>query len=440
MAFRSGVISGVAVAHDSASVETIGAVSDQSQSTAVSGLLADDAVEEAFVLQTCNRAEAYVVTDDQRSGRAVLESYAADAPEDAIEAMDHDESVRHLLRVAAGLESLVLGEDQILGQVRTAYEEVRGAGGIGPMLEETVTKAIHVGERVRNETAINEGIVSLGSAAVKVAGEERCLDDATALVIGAGEMGTIAARALGEAGVEHVVVANRTVSHAEHLADEVAVSATAIGLDGVESVLDEATVVVTATGSDDPILAVDAFDGVGSTTVIDIGQPRDVDPAVADRVGVSLHDLDDLESITERTRDRRREAVETVAEIVDAEEAHLRERFKRKRADRAIATMYESADRIKARELETTLSKLEEHGNLTEEQREAVESLADAVVGQMLAAPTKALRDAAGEDDWATINAALQLFDPEFGDERMPPDAGGPSDAEVEVPTESGEN
>jgi len=440
MAFRSGVISGVVVSHETATVEAIGAISEEPQATAVSGLLANDSVEEAFVLQTCNRAEAYVVTDDQATGLAALEPYAADAPDEAVRTMDHDESVHHLLRVAAGLESLVLGENQILGQVRTAYEEARGAGGVGPILEETVTKAIHVGERVRNETAINEGIVSLGSAAVQVASEERSLEGATALVIGAGEMGTIAARALGEAGVEHVVVANRTVSHAEHLADEVAVSATAIGLDGVESVLDEATVVVTATGSDDPILAADAFDGVGSTTVIDIGQPRDVALTAADRVGVSLYDLDDLESITERTRDRRREAVETVEGIVDAEEAHLRERFKRKRADRAIATMYESADRIKARELETTLSKLEEHGDLTEEQREAVESLADAVVGQLLAAPTKALRDAAGEDDWATINAALQLFDPDFGGERMPRDAGGPSDAEVEVPTESGEN
>lgn len=438
MAFRSGVISGVTVSHERAAVEAIGAVSEDPQATAVSGLLADDAVEEAFVLQTCNRAEAYVVADDQDAGLAALEPYAADAPEDAVRTMTHDESVRHLLRVAAGLESLVLGEDQILGQVRTAYEEARGAGGIGPMLEETVTKAIHVGERVRNETAINEGIVSLGSAAVELASDERPMAEATALVVGAGEMGTIAARALGEAGAEHVVVANRTVPHAEHLADEVAVSATAIGLGEIHAVLDEATVVVTATGSDDPILDGEAFDGVGPTTVIDIGQPRDVAPSAAEREGVSLYDLDDLESITERTRDRRREAVEAVEAIVDAEEAHLRERFKRKRADRAISTMYESADRIKARELDTTLSKLEEHGDLTDEQREAVESLADAVVGQLLAAPTKALRDAAAEDDWATINAALQLFDPDFGSERFAPDSGRPNDSESEVPAESG--
>jgi len=437
MAFRSGVISGVAVSHGTATVEAIAAISEDSQATAVTGLLADESVEEAFVLQTCNRAEAYVVTDDQATGLAALESYAADAPEAAVRTMDHDESVRHLLRVASGLESLVLGEDQILGQVRTAYEEARGAGGIGPMLEETVTKAIHVGERVRNETGINEGIVSLGSAAVQVASEERGLEDATALVIGAGEMGTIAARAFGEAGVGRVVVANRTIPHAEHLADEVAAPATAVGLDDVDSALREATVVVTATDSDDPILDAGDFDGAGDTTVIDIGQPRDVEPAAADREGVSLHDLDDLESITERTRERRRDAVAAVETIVDAEEAHLRERFKRKRADQAIATMYESADRIKARELETALSKLEDRGDLTDEQREAVESLADAVVGQLLAAPTKALREAAAEDDWATINAALQLFDPDFGGGRVPSDA-EPSDREV--PAESREN
>ncbi|MFT4889210.1 MAG: glutamyl-tRNA reductase [Halobacteriales archaeon] len=437
MAFRSGVISGVAVSHETATVEAIAAISEDSQATAVTGLLADESVEEAFVLQTCNRAEAYVVTDDQATGLAALETYAADAPEAAVRTMDHDESVRHLLRVASGLESLVLGEDQILGQVRTAYEEARGAGGIGPMLEETVTKAIHVGERVRNETGINEGIVSLGSAAVQVASEDRALSDATALVIGAGEMGTIAARAFGEAGVERVIVANRTIPHAEHLADEVAVPATAVGLDDVDSALREATVVVTATDSDDPILDAGVFDGAGATTVIDIGQPRDVDPSAADRESVSLHDLDDLESITERTRERRRDAVAAVEAIVDAEEAHLRERFKRKRADQAIATMYESADRIKARELETALSKLEDRGDLTDKQREAVESLADAVVGQLLAAPTKALRDAAAEDDWATINAALQLFDPDFGGERLASDS---DSSDPEVPAEFREN
>ena len=440
MAFRSGVISGVTVSHERATVEAIGAVSEDPQATAVSGLLADDSVEEAFVLQTCNRAEAYVVADDQDAGLAALDPYAADAPEDAVRTLDHDESVRHLLRVAAGLESLVLGEDQILGQVRTAYEEARGAGGIGPMLEETVTKAIHVGERVRNETAINEGIVSLGSAAVELASDERSMAEATALVVGAGEMGTIAARALGEAGVEHVVVANRTVPHAEHLADDVAVSATAIGLDEVRAVLDEASVVVTATGSDDPILDGADFDAVGPTTVIDIGQPRDVAPSAAEREGVSLYDLDDLESITERTRDRRREAVEAVEAIVESEDAHLRERFKRKRADQAISTMYESADRVKARELDTAIAKLEEQGDLPDEQREVVESLADAVVGQLLAAPTKALRDAAAEDDWATINAALQLFDPDFGGERFAESHPGESDAEAEVSAESGEH
>jgi glutamyl-tRNA reductase len=438
MAFRSGVISGVAVAHDAATVEAIAAVSGESQATAVSGLLAADAVEEAFVLQTCNRAEAYVVADDQATGLSALDTYAADAPEEAVRAMEHDESVRHLLRVASGLESLVLGEDQILGQVRTAYEEARGTGGIGPMLEETVTKAIHVGERVRNETRINEGIVSLGSAAVQVASEERSLAGESALVVGAGEMGTIAARAFAEAGVERLIVANRTVPHAEHLVDEVSVPARAIPLEDVRSVLGDVAVVVTATGSDAPILPGDAFDGAGGTTVIDLGQPRDVERAAIHHDGVTLSDLDDLESITDRTRERRRNAVDAVEAIVEAEDAHLRERFKRKRADQAIATMYESADRIKARELDTAVTRLEERGELTDDQREVVESLADAVVGQLLAAPTKALRDAAAEDDWATINAALQLFDPDFGGEEFA--SGTTNEDECEMAVETSEH
>ncbi|ERH00382.1 MAG: glutamyl-tRNA reductase, partial [Halonotius sp. J07HN6] len=110
--------------------------------------------------------------------------------------MDHETSLRHLMRLAAGLESLVLGEDQIIGQLRDAVETARSEDGIGPMLEDTLMKAIHVGERARTETAINEGVVSLGSAAVTLADHEANLDGATALVVGAGEMGTIAAESL----------------------------------------------------------------------------------------------------------------------------------------------------------------------------------------------------------------------------------------------------
>jgi glutamyl-tRNA reductase len=410
------VVTGVSVAHDEADVEQVEtAAADEKRR--VEALLARDPVLEAFAIETCNRAEAYVVTDDPEEGEAVLADAMPDLPDDVVRWMDHEESLRHLLRVAAGLESLVLGEDQILGQVRQAYETARGVGGIGELLDPAVTKAIHVGERARTETAINEGVVSLGSAAVELAEGERDLADATAVVVGAGEMGTLAARSLAAAGVEDLAVVNRTVPHAEHVADDVDAEAAAAGLDALADLLAAADVAVTATGSDDPVVRPGDAREAGDTLVVDIAQPRDVAPAAEAAGGLDVRDLDDLEAVTERSREQRREAAAAVETMVDQEFGRLLEQFKRRRADDVIATMYESAEGVKERELRKAVQKLQASGDLTADQREVVESMADALVGQLLAAPTKSLRDAAQEDDWTTIDTALQLFDPEFGPE-----------------------
>ncbi|RKD98286.1 glutamyl-tRNA reductase [Halopiger aswanensis] len=424
----SGVVSAARVTHESGTVDELAAVSPDSQPAAVSQLRSIPDVEEAYVLSTCNRVEAYVVSPDAAVGQAALEQFFAPADDDAIVHTDHDESLRHLLRVAAGLESVVLGEDQIIGQVRGAYEDAREAGGIGSMLEPAVTKAIHVGERARTETEINEGVVSLGSAATKLAAAEIALEGATALVVGAGEMGQLAARSLADAGVDDLVVANRTVSRADHLAAELDVDAAleAVPLEALETVAPEADVVVAATGSEEPVVEPHHLelqtDGGTETdrVVVDLGQPRDVDPAAADLSSVAVYDLDDLESITQSTREQRADAAREVEAMIDREYELLCDQYKRARADEVIAAMYESAERMKERELETALSRLED--DLSPAQREVVESMADALVSQLLAPPTKSLRQAAAEDDWSTINTALQLFDPDFeGEGSTPP-------------------
>jgi glutamyl-tRNA reductase len=414
------VITGVSVAHDRADVDAIEAAAANEGAARVQALLQDSSVEEAFALQTCNRAEAYVVTDDPETGRRVLGDALPDLPPDAVRYLGHEESLRHLMRVACGLESLVLGEDQILGQVRDAYERARGAGALGPTLEEAVTKAIHVGERARTETAINEGTVSLGSAAVELAEREYGLGGARTLVVGAGEMGTTAARSLATEPVDEVVVANRTIPHAEHVASELDVDAGAVGLGDLRTAAAAADVVVCATGSPDPVVVRETLADAGEAAVIDIAQPRDVAPGAADLPGVDHYDLDSLESITEQTRDRRREAAAAVREMVDAEFDRLMAQYKRQQADDVIAAMYEGAEFVKRREVREAVQKLEEHDDLTDDQRAVVESLADSLVGQLLAAPTRSLREAAAEDDWTTINTALQLFDPEFGPDVMP--------------------
>ncbi|GAB3687633.1 glutamyl-tRNA reductase [Salinarchaeum chitinilyticum] len=422
----SGVITGVSVAHDSATVDEIADAGAESQRAEVACLTAREEVQEAFAIQTCNRAEAYVVTADAAEGRAAFDDFAPSVREEAVTRMDHEESLRHVMRVAAGLESLVLGEDHVLGQVREAYQDARGVGGIGPTLEEAITKAIHVGERVRTETEINEGIVSLGSAAAAFAAEEVDLDGATAAVVGAGEMGTATAKALANRGIDQLLVVNRTVPHAEHVAAAVDADASAHGLSAIPAVLEQADVVVTSSASEEPLIDADDADGADETTFVDLAQPRDVDPAVAEREPATVYDLDDLEDVTERTRRQRRAAATEVEAIIDDEFAHLLERYKRKRADEVIAGMYEGAEAIKTAEVQRAIEQAEADGELSAAQREAIESMADALVNKLLAAPTSSLRDAAAKDDWTTIQTALQLFDPTV--------EGGPAIDENEAP------
>jgi len=416
---RTGVITGVSVSHTNASVDEVETASCADVGSRVSSLRSKPGVSEAFAIGTCNRAEAYVVTDRAEQGREALAELTAEVREGAVDHMDHEASLRHLMRVAAGLDSLVLGEDQIIGQLKTAFEASRSADGIGPLLDDAITKAIHVGERARTETAINEGVVSLGSAAVKLATRETDLTDATALVVGAGEMGSLAATALDAAGVDRLLVANRTIPHATHIADSVDVEASAIGLDAAAAAAETATVVITATGSPEYVLDSEGLADAGETVCIDLAQPRDVDPEADALDGVALFDIDALESVTASTHRRRAEAAREVEAMIDEEFDRLLALFKRKRADEAISAMYESAECIKSREVGTAFAKLDAHGELTDHQREVIESLADSLVGQLLSAPTKSLRDAAAEDDWTTIQTAMRLFNPEF-DGEMP--------------------
>ena len=409
-----GVLAGVAVAHQRASVAEIERAAGRSQRAVVSRLLDEPTVREAFALQTCNRAEAYVLADDASAARAALADYAPEVPDGAIRRLDHEESIRHLMRVAAGLESLVVGEDQILGQFKRAVEDARAAGGVDGRLGEVLTKAAHVGERARTETAINEGTVSLGSAAVELVRWEATLTDATAMVVGAGEIGTLVARRLDDTPVSQVVVANRTVPTAEHVVAELETEGGAVSLSAARSALDRVDVVVTATGAPDHVFDPDAFAGRDVDLCVDLAQPRDVAPAATEHL--ALYDMDDLETVTAAARAARADAVAAVESLIDDEFDRLMESFKRDRADEAISAMYAAAETVRDEQVEQALTKLESQGELTDAQRETVESLADALVGQLLAAPTKSLREAAGSDDWETIHTAMQLFDPNFDD------------------------
>lgn len=406
-----GLVVGSSVSHRDASLSELEAATVESDAAAVRQLLAEPGVDEAFVLQTCNRVEAYVVAPDAETGRRALESFQRGP---SVREMDHEESIRHLLCVAAGLESLVVGEDQILGQVRAAYELARDENAVGPVLDDAVRKALRVGERARTETAINDGVVSIASAAVKLAEETHGLANTTAAVVGAGEMGSLAAEHL-DGAVDHLVLANRTVARAERLGESLDAETTTVdvtGLDSLAATLAGCDIVISATGSSERVLEPAACRRLGETFVVDITRPRDVPQAADEMDHLRVYDLDKLEAVTEKTRQMRQEAAASVEAIVDEEFDRLLSQYKRKRADTVISSMYESAERIKADELETAFA----HAEFDEEQRAVVESMADAIVNQLLAAPTNSLRDAAEDDDWSTIHTALQLFDPNLDD------------------------
>ena len=405
----SFVLAGVRITHDRASVADLEAATSDTTDR-YEALLGREGVAEAFILQTCNRIEEYVVADDPQSARAALADFAPEAPADAVARMDHEGSLRHLLRVTAGLESQVLGEDQIMGQFRRAYAAAEEAGAIGPILEAGLLKAIHVGERARTETAINDGIVSLGRAAVTLADRAVGLAGSTVLIVGAGETAEIVADALDEAAIEELHVANRTEARAERLAADRAADAVVDSLADLDVHLQAADVVFSSTGSPAPLIDEETLADAGSTMIFDLAQPRDVSPGASDHPDVTVRDLDDLEVVTADTHRDREEAATAVESIVDEEFDLLIDQYKRQRADAVIKAMYRGAEGIKRRELRTTLAKLED--DLDEEGRAIVEDLADALISQLLAIPTKSLRDAAAEDDWEAITTAIRLFEP----------------------------
>lgn len=409
---NSCVISGRRVTQEHANVSEIEAACQRDPHTRLTALTQADQVTEAFVLQTCIRAELYVVTETAVAGHSVLSNVDLGVPDDLIVEMDHEESLQHLFRVTAGLESFVVGEDQILVQVQDAVETADTVGSIGPVLETALSKAIQVGKRARSETVVNDGPTSIGGAAVSLVDRERTLDEGSTLVIGTGEMGTHIAQAVSIRGEMELLLANRNRESADRLAEQLDTTVSVVDFDAIPSVLPYVDVVMSATASPEPILDADAFANHGGTFVVDIAQPPDVARAVADYEDVVVHDLDTLETITERARERRRDAVKRVEAMIDEAMTELLQQYKRQRVDGVVAGMYRGAERIKQQELETTFSKLDHHGGLTDKQREDVEALADALVSELLAPPTTGLRDAAARDDWRTIATAIELFDP----------------------------
>lgn len=377
-------------------------------------------VNEAVVVATCNRTEVYVAADRFHGAHADVLAFFAEltglepalAGEHLFSAYD-GEAVAHLFRVVSGLDSAVVGESEILGQVRDAWERARAEGASGGSLNLVFRHALEVGKRVRTDTGIGRGTASVSHAAVELAADRlRGLSGRRVLVVGAGEMGEGMAVALAGAGVAEVIVANRTLARGEQLAERV--GGWAVRLADVDRLMTEVDVVLA--GADGGTMleraqverAIDERAG-RALLVIDIAVPRNVDPSVAELDGVTVLDLDDLRAWAARGVARRATEVRAAEDIVDEELARFADVAQARQVAPLIGQLRERAETIRSAELARSRRKL---GDLSPEQAEAVEAMTRQLVAKLLHEPSVRLKSDAGTARGERNAAALRdLFD-----------------------------
>jgi len=386
---------------------------------ALSRARSEQVLSEAILLSTCNRTEFYGLSTDNGAAEMYIRGLIAAAKHVDLTAhpgyaytLTRLESVRHLLRVAAGLDSLVLGESQILGQVRRAHELSLESGACGLTMNRLLHSAILVGRRVRNETALGAGAVSVASAAAELAG--KIFEDLSArsvLLIGVGEMGTLTARHMVERGVKKLTIANRTFHKAEALAREL--GGTAVPLDRLESALADADIAISSTGATAPIVSrslmqsIVARRGAKPIFIIDIAVPRDFEASIGDLDGVFLHDIDDMNLLVDRNLVKRRAEIPKAETIVE----HEVEAFVAWRGSLAATPIIK---RLRERVEELRSQEVERHRKrFCGADREQVDLLTESLVNKILHSVMSRVREWSDEGDLGAlrIDTLYEAFD-----------------------------
>jgi glutamyl-tRNA reductase len=393
-------------------------VSADGLAKALHDLMSRPNVNEAVLLSTCNRTEVYAVAERFHGAFQDIRDFLCDvarmAPEDLQPHLysQHDAAAAaHLFSVAAGLESAVLGESEILGQVRSAWATAQAEGAARSSLNLLFRHAVQVGKRARTETAIGRSTASVSHAAVEMV-EERFgpLEDAKVLVVGAGEMGEGIVAALAGAGVGQVTVVNRTHERARELATRL--SGRAVPFAALPDALADADVLLTSTGAGSVVIEADVVERAKAgrpLLVVDVAVPRDVDAAVADLPGVTLLDLDDLRDWAARGIAERAAEAARVRLIVAEEVVNHGEVVVARQAAPLVAQLHERAEAVRTNELARYRGRLDE---LDEREREAVDALTRAIVAKLLHDPTMSLKRDAGTPRGERNAAAVRdLFD-----------------------------
>lgn len=395
---------------------------------ALQKLRSQEAVEGCIILSTCNRTEIYAAVLDVKKGLANIKQFMAECLHDDLCEIDNYiyvhtlyDTVHHLFRVAAGLDSMILGETQILGQVRTAYQNACELGATNRILNTLFQQAVSVGKRVRTDTEIDRNAVSISYAAVELS--RQIFDDLTGrsiLIIGAGKMSELTAKHLVANGVTSVLVANRSYENAVQLAQQF--GGEAIKFDNLFDHMVNADIVISATSARNTIIRPVELEQVMSKRngkkifLIDIAVPRDIDPVVTKVNGVTLYDIDDLQHVVDRNLEsRKKEAIKAQA-IVEDEITKFFQWLNSQFVVPTIAALKQFGEEIKQQELEKALTKL---GPVSEKEEKIIRVMAHSIVNSLLHNPIVNLKTYANTNHGHLYTEILQnLFSLEVEGQR----------------------
>jgi glutamyl-tRNA reductase len=375
-------------------------------SRALDALQRQPGLQEGLILSTCNRVEVTAILDDAAEPASVLSGFLATShnlPADAIRPYlylyQDNQAIRHLFRVASSLDSMVVGEPQILGQLKQAYTRARESGTVGSYLETVLTRAFNVAKRVRTETEIGQSAVSISYAAVELAREIfGSLNRRRVMIIGAGKMSESAARHLQRGGASEILISNRTQQRAEEVAQ--IFGGKVIPYEQTLNRLPEVDIVITSSGAPHYILTRDSVRRAIEVRrnqpmfLIDIAVPRNIDPAVNELEHAFLYDIDDLQRIVDRNLRGRREVADEAERIVDQEVERLLARLRSRDVTPTIVSLQEQLEAVRRDVMSRYRPKL---GPLTAEQEETLDALTRGIINKIAHGPISEMRRQASE-------------------------------------------
>ncbi|SFX66594.1 glutamyl-tRNA reductase [Marinospirillum alkaliphilum] len=385
-----------------------------------------ESIKEAAILSTCNRTEIYTLVEagDARPLLSWLSEFHRLPLEDVARySYIHEDqaAIAHIMRVASGLDSMILGEPQILGQIKDAYDAAKKENLLGSGLEQLFQQVFATAKRVRTETAIGANPVSVAYAAVSLA--QRIFADlktSQALLIGAGETIELVARHLKNAGVQKMVIANRTVERAQALADEM--QGTAVALNEIPHQLEKADIVISSTAAPLPILGKGMVERALKVRrhkpifMVDIAVPRDIEPQVGDLDDIFLFTVDDLQEVIEENMAARREAAEQAEALITTSVQEFLRNLRVRDAGRMIRDFRHHAQQLADAEMLLAMSQLDQG----QDPREVMQKLCRSLTNKWLHHPTLKIRQASAENRTDLLDAAVQLLNLDGGGESHP--------------------